>query len=354
MSHVGRAEEYFPPPETSGGWRTYVTRNIAPTAAQKQRIVQEAGIDWDQLVRAWQYSKAWGGNLLVIRHGWIVGEWGPNEAYGLRSAKKAMIGLNMMKLIDLSAKGQTAKPITGEDYAYPYLPPSWGEDVPERKLIAVKHLMTMSSGLDPYDGPYGADYPSIVLSRVVVAPPQTEWAYSTAAIDLLNLIAEDVSGVTVQQFFNTHITAPLGIPPVAFSTYWGGPSTAMKARNLARIGYLLLHGGAWAGQQVVSAELVTMMTAWAPFLADCTYKEPNFGNAPNAQHYYGYTWWTNRTGERLGPLVPVDAFQASGSQKNTLIVVPSLDLIVVRQGNKGGGDTFYRELMARVMAAVSP
>jgi hypothetical protein len=87
-------------------------------------------------------------------------------------------------------------------------------------------------------------------------------------------------------------------------------------------------------------------------LLNVGYKLPNFGNAPNAQNYYGYTWWTNRTGERLGVLVPVDAYQASGSEKNTLIVVPSLDLIVVRQGNRGGGDDFYQELMKRVMTAV--
>lgn len=55
----------------------------------------------------------------------------------------------------------------------------------------------------------------------------------------------------------------------------------------------------------------------------------------------------------LGPSVPDDAFYAHGFRENLLVVVPSLELVVVRLGFEPEVEpTFRRELMARVMAAI--
>ena len=46
---------------------------------------------------------------------------------------------------------------------------------------------------------------------------------------------------------------------------------------------------------------------------------------------YGLTWWINNAGQ--WPDLPRDAFAAGGAGHQVMLVVPSLDLIAVRNGN---------------------
>jgi len=68
---------YFPPTEEKGGWRTLLPESGEPDAAQKAKIREKAGIDWDKLTEAWKHNAAaeGGTGLLVIRKGHVVGEW---------------------------------------------------------------------------------------------------------------------------------------------------------------------------------------------------------------------------------------------------------------------------------------
>ena len=51
------------------------------------------------------------------------------------------------------------------------------------------------------------------------------------------------------------------------------------------------------------------------------------GKSPNN---YGYTFWIQGEWEN----VPKDTFMSKGNNLNTCYVVPSLNLVVVRQGNE--------------------
>src|SRR5687767_14942741 len=70
-------DAYFPPPESQRGWRTLAPANETPSAEQKARIREAAGLDWDRLHDAWSYSKSFGNpsSMVIVRHGWIAGEW---------------------------------------------------------------------------------------------------------------------------------------------------------------------------------------------------------------------------------------------------------------------------------------
>ena len=61
------ATEYFPPPDTAGGWRT------ATNAAQAR---EQAGMDLPRLEQAWEFTQRCTQNagLLVVRNGWLVFE----------------------------------------------------------------------------------------------------------------------------------------------------------------------------------------------------------------------------------------------------------------------------------------
>ena len=121
----------------------------------------------------------------------------------------------------------------------------------------------------------------------------------------------------------------------------------------------MLQKGVWddgnGRKQVLSTGRVSMITQWAPFLAKTKFREPNFAREKQAQGFYGYLWWTNRTQQPLGEAVPKDVFYMSGSGKQACWIFPSLDMIVVRLGlNSPLNDhpEFYPELLSRVMAAV--
>ena len=147
------AGTYFPPPESKGGWRTLVTKNAAPTAAQKATILEETGLDTDHLVHAWNYVESLGRrqSLVVIRHGWIVGEWDDVGTGPVNSSTKSLTGLALAKLFELSDAGRLPKKIGYDDFVYHYLPASWGDSELRKKLIKVRHLPTMCSGLEAMD-----------------------------------------------------------------------------------------------------------------------------------------------------------------------------------------------------------
>ncbi len=53
---------------------------------------------------------------------------------------------------------------------------------------------------------------------------------------------------------------------------------------------------------------------------------------PNAQTDYGILWWTNKSGTM--PNVPADAYWAWGLGEALIVVIPSLDLVIARNGGQ--------------------
>ncbi|MCH5377150.1 MAG: beta-lactamase family protein, partial [Planctomycetes bacterium] len=240
----------------------------------------------------------------------------------------------MAKLFDLSDAGHLPTRIGLDDEAWRFLPAAWAEAEPARKQIRLRHLLTMTSGLTPYDGPYRADYLEQVFAQRVEAPPGTVWAYASVPVDMLSLILEKVTTRKLGQFFNEEINAAIGAAPVRWGEFGehtggsGGPQGGAQfpARDLARVGYLALHHGVWVqdGQprQVIQAERVDTFTHREPSLEATTWRQPNFAFEPHANRYYGRLWWNNHTGQGLGASAPRDAFYMSGWGRQACFVVP--------------------------------
>jgi CubicO group peptidase (beta-lactamase class C family) len=93
-----------------------------------------------------------------------------------------------------------------------------------------------------------------------------------------------------------------------------------RARDWARLGQLYLQRGAWEGEQLLDEDFVRFV------------QTPN----PAWQHdpHYGGFFVTNRTG--VLPTLPPDAYWMSGGGGQRVIIVPSLDLVVVRMGHLAG------------------
>lgn len=358
---------YFPPRESAGGWRSLVAINATPSAAQKASIRNQAGIDWDRLKLAHNYTQSAyaGSSLLVIRNGWIAGEWGSKSVTGVGSISKSLTGLTLAKLFDLSAAGSLPRRIGPDDFVHSYVQPEWSSKDARKKQIRVDHLLTMSSGLTPDDKPKQPDYLKLLLAQPVKTAPEREWSYQSMSVDLLGVAMQRLAGKPVRELFNQHIAARLGIANIpwdGFDGYTRASSGAeMAPRDLARIGYLMMMNGRWGSgssqSQVVSAANVAYLRRGPACVQTAAFKATpvsSFTPDTTSNQFYGRLWWTNHRGTALGTNVPGDAFYALGLREKLLIVVPSLNLVVVRIGEAPvSSGSFRRELAKRVMAAVT-
>ena len=361
-----QAGAYYPAPEASGGWRRLVAINATPTAAEKANILAVTGIDWDLLKVARDYSEALASSsVLVIRNGWVAGEWGVTGRNKVASVTKSLVGLAMARLMDMSDAGQLGQTIGLQSLAHQHLPAAFGASDPLKQQIRIEHLMTMSSGIREADPDFLTEQER--LTYPMDWAPGTHWVYSSLPPNLLSMILQGLAGQSLGNFFNTQIASAVGASALSWETIDGGYTRGahgarVSPRDLARLAYLTLNDGVWddgsGPAQVISSSRVNMLTAPAPVLVGTTFQASAGSPFPlpaDAPNHYGHLFWTNATQVALGTSVPTDAYYMHGCRDNLVVVVPSKDLIVVRTSTQGPctQTTFRSEFMQRVMAAVT-
>ncbi|MGE3760422.1 MAG: serine hydrolase domain-containing protein, partial [Pseudobdellovibrionaceae bacterium] len=118
-------------------------------------------------------------------------------------------------------------------------------------------------------------------------------------------------------------------------TMIGGTYLYATARDYARFGYLLLNEGRWNQEQVVSKEWLDRCKSLSPAL------ESGSGSPDKLvrnHRTYGAGFWLNIPAPKFAipkPFadVPSDAFAALGHEGQAIFVIPSLDLVVVRNAH---------------------
>jgi putative heme-binding domain-containing protein len=320
--------------------------------------------------------------FLVLRNGRIVFEWyAPGHAAGKQhyaaSLSKPIVAALALAL--LLGDGQ----VKLDDRAATYIP-QWADD-PRKSRITLRHLGSHTSGLadaedrgmphekltgwqgdfwkrlDPPNDPF-----TIARDRTPLRfDAGKDMQYSNPGIAMLGYALTAALKKAPQKDLRTllreRVLRPLGVPDNEWSvgygkTFnvdglplvapWGGGN--FTARAVARIGELLLHKGNWNGKQLLSAEAVRQSTSHAGLPGNC-----------------GIAWWTNFDGRYAS--LPRDAFWGSGAGHQILLVVPSLNLIAVRNGGMlaaaAGEPTKYHEpvrrflfepLMEAVLARAAP
>jgi hypothetical protein len=107
------------------------------------------------------------------------------------------------------------------------------------------------------------------------------------------------------------------------------------------------------------------------FFSNDRYFKQMLTSSQNTQKAYGYLWWLNGQADyydntvegdpvvhgSLYPAMPEDARMAMGHFEQRIEVIPSLDLIVIRQGDETGlpefgTSSFDNELWLRLMKAI--
>lgn len=312
------------------------------------------GLDGDRLDAMWTELASRGtAGLLVIRHDAIVyeayaGSRTRTDTHYTASMAKALVGGTSLML------AMNDMLIDPDDAAADYVP-QWVGDA-QREAIKVRHLATHTSGIEdaeegglPHDqltgwkGDFWArldppDDPFTIardLAPVLFDPGSAE-AYSNPGIAMLGYtVTAALTGQPdddLRAVLGARIMDPIGVPSDEWScgygetfdvdglslvAAWGGGSYSPNA--VARVGRLMLCRGQWNGQPLIDEAVVIEATRHAGT------------PAPS-----GLSWWVNQYGDgsKRSAALPQDAFWGAGAGNQILLVVPSLELVVVRNGSQ--------------------
>jgi hypothetical protein len=148
---------------------------------------------------------------------------------------------------------------------------------------------------------------------------------------LLSAILDKATHMSALEFARQYLFEPLGIQEVVWPTdpqgvNLGAGNTRLYPADMAKIGFLYLHGGIWDNRQVVSR-------SWVEESIKKQFAIPNGDR-------YGYGWWSN-VGDAGA------SFFAQGNGGQMINVNPGFNSIVV---TTGGGFT-YDDVVPYILAA---
>jgi len=275
---------------------------------------------------------------------WYAPDFGPDRKHYTASLAKGLVAGVAFAVAYSDGR-------VGPDDPAARFVPQWRQD-PRKAHITLRHLGCHTSGLDdaeaegqPHEAltgwkgdfwkrlPVPNDPFSLSRDRVpVLFEPGAKLHHSNPGIAVLSWCVTAALRQAPQKDFRSlpqhRIMRPIGVSDahwtIGYGTTfvvdglplvpaWGGAS--YTARAVARVGRLLLRSGDWNGRRPLSAEAIRLTTSDAGTPGPC-----------------GLGWWSNQEG--WWPSLPPDAFFGSGAGYQMLLVVPSLDLIVVRFGSQ--------------------
>jgi CubicO group peptidase (beta-lactamase class C family) len=257
--------------------------------------------------------------------------------------------------------------VQADDRVGTYLSAAWRNADARRAQMRIRHLMSMSSGLLPYDNPRSSGYNTqFILNQPQQHAPGEVWSYASLPIDLLGLILQQETGQKLSAFLKTHVYSRIGVESFRLTSTLSDTEEAashglsITPRDAARIGYLLLHEGWWNNQQIISTENVEFLTLHPAYVDSARFEQTPgspFVVPTTSPKHYAHTFWTNTDGTALGPAMSRDAHYGHGFGEDLVVTLPSLDMVVVRTGSQPTHTAavgFRQEFMKRVMQAVIP
>lgn len=221
--------------------------------------------------------------------------------------------------------------------------------------ITIRNVMMMASGLDFQemrwalfngDDPLATYYPdqrkaALEYTKIVDRPGEY-FRYNKYHPQLLGLILERATGMTVTDYMQQKLWDPIG---AEFDGSWSLDSeesgfekmeAGLNARaiDFAKLGRLFLNDGVWDGKQVIPAEWVAEATQVDPALQRAEYYPDAMGQTifDDLNGYYKYMWYGFFRGQDSYD------FAAEGDHGQFIYASPAKNLIVVRNGLEYGYD----------------
>lgn len=206
-----------------------------------------------------------------------------------------------------------------------------------RKPLTLRHLLTMSAGVDfdeAYSSPfspttqlyYGNDLQKITFGMKQIEEPGVHFIYQSGVTQLLSFIVEKATGENISSYVSRKFWTPMQAEEDAL---WsldkkGGIEKAYccfnsNARDFARFGQLILNNGNWNGRQLISDSYLKEATTPDSILIFKEYNETN--------HCYGFQFWYLTYNGMKIPYM-------RGILGQYVFILPELNAVVVRLGHK--------------------
>jgi CubicO group peptidase (beta-lactamase class C family) len=262
-------------------------------------------------------------SLLIVKDGRISVEsyWGD---HGMHTAQRTFSIAKSMAatLIGYAAhRGQI-------DVKAPAAIAEWQHPGDPRAAITTEQLMRMASGLtsdtagNRTDAIYmgGASVRQWTVQWPLLNPSGTRYRYANndTLLAVLSLkAAQKKSGAPLNPaaFFDRIGMTRTFVEHDKDGDYILSSQVWTTARDLARLGLLYQNNGLWDGQRLLPAD-------WRSFVTTPS------GPQPAGMFGYGAGFWLLNKSDGI----PADAFGAFGNRGQYLIVIPSRQLVIVRQG----------------------
>lgn len=300
------AQLYFPP--NSGQWDT-----ISPT---------QLGWCTSKVDTLSQFLEAANTKSFIVLHNGKIalekyyGTFTQDSAWYWASAAKSLMAF-------LIGQAQQEGLLNINNKTSDYLGMGWTDAPPAKEnLITVKNQLSMSTGLDYQVADLDCTIDTCLQYK---ADAGAQWYYHNAPYLLLADVLDTASGKTLNQYTFQKVMQPIGMQGL-----WIDNLFFSTARNMARFGLLNLNNGKWNSNTL---------------LADSLYLWEMKNSSQNLNPAYGYLWWLNGKNTFIQPglpnsfngfivpSAPADMYMAAGKNDQRIYIVPSLNLVVVRQGN---------------------
>src|SRR5437588_46578 len=290
-------------------------------------------------------------NGIIIRHGYIVAEWGDtNQIDPVYSVAKGFL----TTLTGLADDRRMIKSVN--DPMKLYATDNGYTSAHNAKITWEEHLQQTSEWEGSMWGK-NSDFVGVPefgrgqRQPRAIKEPGSFWEYNDVRINRLSLtllqvwqkplplvlkneIMDRIGASDTWQYhgyFNSQFTIKgKSVESVSGGTRWGG-GLWISTLDMARFGYLFLRHGNWKGKQLISENWIKMATMPTTIGQD-----------------YGYLWWLNTQGKQW-PDAPRTSFAALGAGSNTIWVDPEHDLVVVWHWHR---DRSTNELLKRILASV--
>lgn len=219
--------------------------------------------------------------------------------------------------------------------------------LPVEKKARIRDLISARSGVF-LTGSNAGDLRDFAPERGSVEPGDY-WLYSNWDFNLAGHIFEMETGKNIYDEVEEQLAIPLSMQDWNRSLQDKSGDTNLSrfpayhmwfsARDLARIGLLMLNNGKWDGQQVLAEEWVREMTSQITSSDEVNRNAP-FMARQKMHHGYGHMWW-------LWENVPLTnlngAYSALGAWGQSITIFPEIDVVlaiktnsVYRRANQGG------------------
>jgi CubicO group peptidase (beta-lactamase class C family) len=230
-----------------------------------------------------------------------------------------------------------------------------------KSQITIRELLNQTDGIEPSPHLHSdsiRDRNAMAIQLPLVHSPGGAFAYGPSHLQIFNeLLRRKLNGKSTISYISETVLSPLGLSSMEFKKdSHGNPLPAsgfeLTAREWANFGEMILGRGNFHGKQIVPSSLLG-----AAF------------NGSGANPSYGLTLWLNRLAPNAHEIdyekeldlkwqraswggicicraAPPDMVVALGSNYQRLFVIPSMNALIVRQGNSARfSDAYFLRLV---------